>query len=463
MRNSYEVLGLKQGATPEEIKKAYFTLVRQYPPEENPEEFREIREAYEQLNKSGKIQNGPEFEPITDQAAAQMLKEIQEYQRIGNPRLFRDACEEARRIFPNEIQFLYLLAIAQRRMGNTGKSVKSGEELIKLQPENVWFWKELAISYMERGYSKKAFSAFQKAYALGCRESDFLLLYSQVCEDYGMDRLGEKLLSELILKEGRWEREQISDLLEAYAGFFILCESEEETLRMIDRLKGDIQRYSIYMKENMGMIFQAISICLEENLFSESGYQRLNALCDTMEQVFHSEEEKKMVQIIRDYVLSDRIYADERLSETVKQGSDLFFNNKSLIGDFLKFAWLDIQLCMIEEQKEILAQEKILKEEYPEYYEKLAEFLENLKNEEKIGYLKDKLLKQFLRLGRYGQYGQYGQYGRKYPEEIKRKKESMVSDGDSDKPYVRNERKIGRNEPCPCGSGKKYKYCCGQN
>ena len=24
-------------------------------------------------------------------------------------------------------------------------------------------------------------------------------------------------------------------------------------------------------------------------------------------------------------------------------------------------------------------------------------------------------------------------------------------------------RKIGRNEPCPCGSGKKYKNCCGRN
>ena len=24
------------------------------------------------------------------------------------------------------------------------------------------------------------------------------------------------------------------------------------------------------------------------------------------------------------------------------------------------------------------------------------------------------------------------------------------------------ERKVGRNEPCPCGSGKKYKYCCGR-
>ena len=27
---------------------------------------------------------------------------------------------------------------------------------------------------------------------------------------------------------------------------------------------------------------------------------------------------------------------------------------------------------------------------------------------------------------------------------------------------VRTEPKIGRNEPCACGSGKKYKQCCGK-
>ncbi|ETA81285.1 SEC-C metal-binding domain-containing protein [Youngiibacter fragilis] len=27
---------------------------------------------------------------------------------------------------------------------------------------------------------------------------------------------------------------------------------------------------------------------------------------------------------------------------------------------------------------------------------------------------------------------------------------------------VKNEVKIGRNDPCPCGSGKKYKKCCGK-
>jgi hypothetical protein len=27
-------------------------------------------------------------------------------------------------------------------------------------------------------------------------------------------------------------------------------------------------------------------------------------------------------------------------------------------------------------------------------------------------------------------------------------------------PYIREDKKIGRNEPCPCGSGLKYKRCC---
>jgi preprotein translocase subunit SecA len=29
-------------------------------------------------------------------------------------------------------------------------------------------------------------------------------------------------------------------------------------------------------------------------------------------------------------------------------------------------------------------------------------------------------------------------------------------------PYRRKGKKIGRNDPCPCGSGKKYKKCCGR-
>jgi hypothetical protein len=33
---------------------------------------------------------------------------------------------------------------------------------------------------------------------------------------------------------------------------------------------------------------------------------------------------------------------------------------------------------------------------------------------------------------------------------------------DDSTPYVRPEPKVGRNEPCPCGSGRKYKHCHGK-
>ncbi|MCX8130058.1 MAG: DnaJ domain-containing protein [Clostridia bacterium] len=61
MRNPYEVLGIKEGATEEEIKKAYRDLVKKYHPDQhqdNPlytlaeDKLREINEAYEQLMKN---------------------------------------------------------------------------------------------------------------------------------------------------------------------------------------------------------------------------------------------------------------------------------------------------------------------------------------------------------------------------------------------------------------------------
>ncbi|MFH1645812.1 MAG: SEC-C metal-binding domain-containing protein, partial [Candidatus Omnitrophota bacterium] len=35
-------------------------------------------------------------------------------------------------------------------------------------------------------------------------------------------------------------------------------------------------------------------------------------------------------------------------------------------------------------------------------------------------------------------------------------------EGQSPEPVKRSEPKVGRNAPCPCGSGKKYKRCCGK-
>jgi len=57
-------------------------------------------------------------------------------------------------------------------------------------------------------------------------------------------------------------------------------------------------------------------------------------------------------------------------------------------------------------------------------------------------------------------------------EEVQHHEESIfVKRGDSwyfhdghrpSRTVVREEPKLGRNDPCPCGSGKKYKKCCGR-
>lgn len=53
------------------------------------------------------------------------------------------------------------------------------------------------------------------------------------------------------------------------------------------------------------------------------------------------------------------------------------------------------------------------------------------------------------------------------PERVQRVRvakevETVNPDDVKQKPFVRKEKKVGRNDPCPCGSGKKYKNCHGK-
>jgi preprotein translocase subunit SecA len=51
------------------------------------------------------------------------------------------------------------------------------------------------------------------------------------------------------------------------------------------------------------------------------------------------------------------------------------------------------------------------------------------------------------------------------PERLERKRvaePTFTSSDEPNKPVVNKEKKVGRNDPCPCGSGKKYKKCHGQ-
>ena len=59
----------------------------------------------------------------------------------------------------------------------------------------------------------------------------------------------------------------------------------------------------------------------------------------------------------------------------------------------------------------------------------------------------------------------FEEHGWKYTIELARDKPEDITDLEIllDWPTPREaEKKVGRNEPCPCGSGNKYKKCCGK-
>ncbi len=452
MQNDYEVLGVSPEASQSEIKKAYFKLVRQYSPEKDPEKFREIRAAYEGLKNME--EKGPSFPAPEDRMAQLFLKQILENEKIGNFPVARDMCEEAVQLFPDEIQFWYLLAFNQRKAGNTGKAVKTGEKLVKRDPENKWYWRELALARIERGFTRKAYPAIVKAYEMGCRDLDFLLTASVVCSELRQTETGKELLFALVKKEKRWTREEIPEVLEAYTGLCVMAEDYDAGL-ILELLETFLRQYSMYLEENMDMLLSVL-MSMMVILENESAYgEHVDRIMRFVQDACRSEEGAKMMSVFTEERMMDRIFEDPRLGDTIKHGVVPCMDD-FLDAEVRTFGILDMKLCMLKEREEILPQLDILEKEYPLFYEKISDFVQKLRSDKNLDYIKDALQRQYTSLSQYMD----GRYFELYPEEKARSCGKVFYQDEDSQPYVRDTKKIGRNDPCPCGSGKKYKHCC---
>ena len=80
MQSNYDLLGISTGASLAEIKAAYHLKLREFPAHKYPEKFKEIRVAYEALQKGG--QNSQEdffkLRPVEIELDAQLLKQLSE-------------------------------------------------------------------------------------------------------------------------------------------------------------------------------------------------------------------------------------------------------------------------------------------------------------------------------------------------------------------------------------------------
>lgn len=459
METYYERLGLAPGASQLEIKKAYFKLIRKHSPESDPQQFQLIREAYEQLKRMAEGDTEPQFAVNPDPAAAVFAEQIERYRRLGDREAFRKTCEEAFCLFPEDRRFAYLLIQALRGCGKTGKAVKHAEALAKKEPENKWFVRELAFACDERGFSKKSFQACARAYELGCRDIPFMLMYSLECNSNKEFDRGVGILMELLCQKYKWNREGISKLVEIYVGLMSMESHIRDTQYQVilEHLTADLERYGIYLAEYvMELATMTLHMCSMRRYRGEEYFRYIQVFL-RLKEICREDAGEEFLDLAMAEIGFQQISNDDRLSEVFQYAYETYIYSREEDETIRKFSVIDVQLCMLAEREKVVSQADIIRREYPYLYEKVKDFFKRLEEGKNLVYLKDSLFKTYCQMEPYISGGYYFE---KYPEEKIRAKGRVLHSADSEYSYTRSSKKIGRNDPCPCGSGKKYKHCC---
>src|SRR5579871_2283523 len=147
-KSYYEILGVEREADERAIKKAYFALVRKYPPETHPEEFKRVREAYEVLSNpvSRKDYDSVnQYDQYGEQISAK-LKAGVDAMEAGD---FKTAQRHFIEILAQQPQLHFardLLGMAYLNNSQAKEALEVFDQLVGAQPEN-------AVYHLHKGYA----------------------------------------------------------------------------------------------------------------------------------------------------------------------------------------------------------------------------------------------------------------------------------------------------------------------
>ena len=128
--------------------------------------------------------------------------------------------------------------------------------------------------------------------------------------------------------------------------------------------------------------------------------------------------------------------------------------NSEASYEYLHFFQADCRLCALSEREQVLAQEQQVSRKYPAVYEEISGFLHLLRDPQRAEQQRRVFFDDLQRNGN----PMDSFFCKDHREEFDKLYGKRIADGSMT--FVRETKKIGRNDPCPCGSGKKYKNCC---
>ena len=188
MINPYEVLGIKEGATTEEIKTAYRTQVKKYHPDkyqDNPlyelaeEKLQEVNEAYEMLTKDGG-KNGSSYRSTSggNGGQSQDFRDVRSYIDKGN----LGAAEAALgRSSVRNAEWFYLSGILSMKKGWYDDAMNSLQTACSMDPANYEYRNAMnSMMQTSQGYQTNAYS---RGFGGGTNDELCRMLQCYCCAD----------------------------------------------------------------------------------------------------------------------------------------------------------------------------------------------------------------------------------------------------------------------------------------
>jgi len=433
----YERLGVEQAADPQQIKRAYYTLVKKYPPERFPEEYKKLRAAYEILSDEKKR---AEYDraALLPEDAAYLLEQAKKLERMGSNAQAAEVYENILRLHPGLGEVRVALARSLERQGKNGKAISLWEKLCEGEPENAEYAYELALSYDQRGWHKKAVVQYRRALELdggniGCWVS---LVNCQLNNSQDRDA------GSATCKQGIGAlRELGRESIRLYAYMAVLSAEEDMAA---ERYLGEIVRLMRAGGNQHDDPQYTVRFLLNSaRRMGATGFVKyIREMAATLAHVDDDLREE----------LDEALQA-ENIESLEERGYSVLFHDL--------FATLangcdceDCRLDLTAMECNILAdingyRPKLLRlrEEHPDLYAMHAAFFNEalrVRDAEKMLYRRLKILSK-KGLAPAGLMGDPEDEPSAQPQTVRRE-----------------GPKVGRNDPCPCGSGKKYKKCCGR-
>lgn len=424
------------------------------------------------------VNNGDEFEDEIQSLPEQLQKQVVEMIHLMKSCKYDETVKMAEELEPKAEDpgiIREIHAIALFLQGKMHEIMELYESVIKKEPQNAEACLYYGMAAHAEGQYQTAVEFLQRIYPLEKYTPFYYSAYADSLQNLEQFDKSNDIFHELLDKDLNADGFH-SDI--HMDGVYENVLNLDVVLNQKNRLKDDLKLYINFiekseltkeLRDHIAATVSFISCDLAEKWFRPYFLELLQFIQD--HEVLTSQEYGGVIQSGYCAYESYLYHADSSVSYFMENylgachnktfdidGEWTKYHEYTIDEEFLRYQWF-MSLYYSSHKKEI----KYVQESYPYCWKMIQPYITPIQqNSEFVG---NQLLHEMFSNKLGGFLGNEKEFERymmsQYRDAVKNEKMREVISFGMDT-YVRNQPKIDRNAPCPCGSGKKYKKCCGR-